>query len=139
MTTTRLLGIDARSGDLLPCANANAGTHVFTDLMGIGYTPLGLAFDNVQLLGFDISGNSGRGYFNFGSYLYGINSATEAPNVHGCIGTGSLVGLAAGAYVPWFNVPCHGPPERLRLPLVRPASQVGSSALATWKVMPAAT
>lgn len=96
-TTTRLFGIDARSGGLVRSTNANAGTYVTTDLMGGTYQSLGLPLDNAQMLGFDISGNSGRGYFNFGSDLYGINLATGAPTLLGNIGAGSLVGLAAGA------------------------------------------
>jgi hypothetical protein len=96
-TTTRLFGIDALSGGLVRSTNANAGTYVTTDLLGGSYQSLGLQFDNAQILGFDISGNSGLGYFNFGSDLYGVSLATGAPTLLGGIGAGSLVGLAAGA------------------------------------------
>lgn len=96
-TSTRLFGLDARSGGLVRATNANAGTYVTTGLTGMTYQSLGLPLDNAQMLGFDISGNTGRGYFNFGSDLYGINLATGAPTLLGNIGAGSLVGLAAGA------------------------------------------
>lgn len=96
-TTTRLFGIDARSGGLVRSTNANAGTYVTTDLLGMNYQSLGLQLDNAQMLGFDITPYGNRGYFNFGSDLYGINLATGAPTLLGNIGAGSLVGLAAGA------------------------------------------
>lgn len=96
-TSTRLFGIDARSGGLVRSTNANAGTYVNVGLTGLPYQPFGLPLDNAQMLGFDISANTGRGYFNFGSDLYGINLATGAPTLLGSIGAGSLVGLAAGA------------------------------------------
>ncbi len=96
-TTTRLYGIDARTGALVRSTNANAGTYVNFGLTGTAYQSLGLALDNAQALGFDISANTGLGYFNFGSDLYRINLETGAPTLLGGIGAGGLVGLAAGA------------------------------------------
>ena len=95
-TTTRLFGIDARTGGLVRSTNANAGTYVNTSPFGVAYQTLGLAIDNSDQLGFDISGNTGRGYFNFRNGLYGINLGTGTPTFLGTIGTGSLIGLAAG-------------------------------------------
>ncbi|WP_164157038.1 DUF4394 domain-containing protein [Sandarakinorhabdus rubra] len=96
-TSTRLFGIDARTGALVRSTNANAGTYVSTDLSGMAYAPLGFALDNSQMLGFDIAPRSGLGYFNVGSSLYGIDLASGSPTLLGSIGSGGLVGLSAGA------------------------------------------
>jgi hypothetical protein len=96
-TTTRLFGLDALTDSLVRSTNANAGTYVTTDLLGNAYQPLGIDLAAGQMLGFDISGNTGRGYFNVGGQLYGINLVTGSPTLLGGIGAGSLVGLAAGA------------------------------------------
>lgn len=96
-TATTLFGIDARSGGLVRSTNANAGTYVTTNMMGMGYESLGLQLDNAQAIGFDISGNTGRGYFNFNNDLYRIDLNSGSPTLLGAVGGGSIIGLAAGA------------------------------------------
>jgi len=95
--TTMLFGIDARTGGLVRSTNANAGTYVTTNLMGIAYESLGLQLDNAQAVGFDISGNTGRGYFNFNNDLYRIDLNSGTPTLLGAAGGGNIIGLAAGA------------------------------------------
>jgi hypothetical protein len=95
--TTMLFGIDARTGALVRSTNANAGTYVTTNMMGISYAPLGLQLDNAQAIGFDISGNTGRGYFNFNNDIYRIDLQSGSPTLLGATGGGSIIGLAAGA------------------------------------------
>ena len=98
VTSTMLFGLDARTGGLVRSTNANAGTYVNTNPMGMAYQSLGLALDNSQAIGFDISGGTGLGYFNYFNDFYHINLATGAPTLVGSIGgMGSIVGLAAGS------------------------------------------
>jgi hypothetical protein len=98
VTSTMLFGIDARTGGLVRSTNANAGTYVNTNPMGMAYQSLGLPLDNSQAIGFDISGGTGLGYFNYFNDFYRINLATGAPALVGSIGgMGSIVGLAAGS------------------------------------------
>ena len=98
VTSTMLFGLDARTGGLVRSTNANAGTYVSTNPMGMAYQSLGLALDNSQAIGFDISGGTGLGYFNYFNDFYRINLATGAPTLVGSIGgMGSIVGLAAGS------------------------------------------
>jgi len=98
VTSTMLFGLDARTGGLVRSTNANAGTYVNINPVGMAYQSLGLALDNSQAIGFDISGGTGLGYFNFNNDFYRINLATGAPTLVGSIGgMGSIVGLAAGS------------------------------------------
>ncbi|WP_310497820.1 DUF4394 domain-containing protein [Sandarakinorhabdus sp.] len=95
--TTTLYGIDARSGGLVRATNANAGTYVTTSLGGAAFQSLGLPLDNAQSLGFDISGGTGLGYFNFGDSFYRISLSTGASTLVGGIGASGIVGLTAGS------------------------------------------
>ncbi len=96
-TSTMLFGIDARSGGLVRSTNANAGTYVSTNPMGMAYQSLGLPLDNAQKLGFDITPYFNVGYFNFDDQLYRVDLRTGAPTLMGSIAAGSLVGFAAGS------------------------------------------
>lgn len=108
-TTTVLYGLDARTGSLVRALNANAGTYVSTNLAGNPFAPLGLTLDNSMAVGFDISGGTGRAYFNRFNDLYSLDLARGTPTLLGRFAGGNLVGLTAGA-VPepaqWLTMLC---------------------------------
>lgn len=95
--TTVLYALDASGNELLRSTNPNAGTFVDTNLAGIAFGPLGVALGGLNNVGFDISGLTGAAFFNAGSQFYSLNLTSGGATLIGSLGSGSLVGLTAGA------------------------------------------
>lgn len=93
-TSTTLYGLDAFTDALVRSTSANAGTYVNTNLGGGLFGPLGVSFTTADLLGFDISGTSGLGFFNLNDGFFSIDLNTGAATRIGTIGSGSLIGLS---------------------------------------------
>ncbi|NJC04348.1 hypothetical protein GGQ97_000141 [Sphingomonas kaistensis] len=93
-TTTTLYGLDAFTDALVRSTNANAGTYVNTNLNGGLFGPLGVSFSTADLLGFDISGATGAGFFNLNDGFYSVDFNTGAATRIGTIGAGSLIGIS---------------------------------------------
>ena len=89
-TTTTLFGIDAFTDALVRATNPNGGIYT-----SVG--PLGLSLAPTDLLGFDISGFSGAGFFSVNDNFYGINLATGGASLIGGLGTQGITGITIGA------------------------------------------
>lgn len=87
-TSTTLYGLDAAGDQLLRATSPNGGLYV-----GVG--SLGVALSTTDEVGFDISGATGRGYFNIGSKFYSVSLASGGATLIGTLGSGDLVGLTA--------------------------------------------
>jgi hypothetical protein len=93
-TTTTLFGLDAFSDSLVRSTNANAGTYTNTNLNGGLFGPLGVTFGTNDLLGFDISGSSGAGFFSLNDGFFSVDLNTGAASRIGTLGAGGLIGLS---------------------------------------------
>lgn len=93
-TTTVLYGLDAFTDALVRSTNANNGTYTNTNLNGGIFGPLGVSFTTSDLVGFDISGITGAGFFSLNDGFYGINLTTGAATRIGSVGAGNLVGIS---------------------------------------------
>lgn len=89
-TTTTLFGIDAFTDALVRATNPNAG--IYTNVGS-----LGLALTSTDLLGFDISGFSGAGFFSVNNNFYGIDLTTGGATLIGGIGTQGITGITIAA------------------------------------------
>lgn len=85
-TTTTLFGIDAFTDALVRSTNPNGGLYT-----NVG--PLGISLGSTDLLGFDISGFSGAGFFSVNNNFYGINLATGSATLIGGLGTQGITGI----------------------------------------------
>lgn len=95
--TTTLYGLDAISNGLVRATNANAGTYTTTSLTGAIFGGLGVDLDNSESVDFDISGGSGRGFFQVANAFYSVNLASGAGSFIGTIGEAGIIGLTSGA------------------------------------------
>lgn len=93
-TSTTLYGLDAFTDALVRSTDANAGTYINTSLGGGVFGPLGVTFSNSDLVGFDISGSTGAGFFNLNDGFYSVNLTTGLATRIGTVGAGSLIGLS---------------------------------------------
>ncbi|GAA4001147.1 DUF4394 domain-containing protein [Sphingomonas humi] len=91
---TTLYGLDAFTDSLVRATDANLGTYVNTNTAGGLFGPLGVTFSNADLIGFDISGTTGAGFFNLNDGFFSVNFSTGAATRIGTIGAGSLIGLS---------------------------------------------
>lgn len=85
-TSTTLFGIDAFTDALIRATNPNGGIYT-----SVG--PLGLSLGSTDLLGFDISGSSGAGFFSVNNNFYGIDLATGTASLIGGLGTQGITGI----------------------------------------------
>ena len=85
-TTTTLFGIDAFTDALVRATNPNGGLYT-----SVG--PLGITLGATDLLGFDISGFSGAGFFSVNNNFYGVNLATGGATLIGGLGTQGITGI----------------------------------------------
>jgi len=93
-TTTTLYGIDAFTDALVRSTNANAGTYTNTNLSGGVFASLGFDLLATDMLGFDISGLTGLGYFSVGNNFYGIDLNTGSPTLIGSLGARGITGIS---------------------------------------------
>lgn len=89
-TTTTLFGIDAFTDALVRSTNPNGGLYT-----NVG--PLGLSLGATDLLGFDISGFSGAGFFSVNNNFYGVNLATGGATLIGGLGAQGITGITIAA------------------------------------------
>lgn len=89
-TTTTLFGIDAFTDALVRSTNPNGG--VYTNVGS-----LGLALTSTDLLGFDISGFSGAGFFSVNDNFYGIDLGTGGATLIGGLGAQGITGITIAA------------------------------------------
>lgn len=101
-TTTTLYGLDAFTSALVRSTNANNGTYTNTNLNGGIFGPLGVTFGTSDLVGFDISGITGAGFFSLNDGFFSIDLNSGAASRIGTVGAGNLIGLslAPAAAVP---------------------------------------
>ena len=93
-STTTLYGLDAFTDALVRSTNANAGTYTNTNLSGGLFGPLGVTFGTSDLVGFDISGTSGAGFFSLNDGFFSVDLNSGAATRIGTLGAGGLVGLS---------------------------------------------
>jgi hypothetical protein len=93
-TTTTLYGIDAFTDALVRSTGANAGTYTNTNLSGDLFASLGFDLLSTDLLGFDISGSTGAGFFSVGDNFYGINLNTGTATLVGSLGARGITGIS---------------------------------------------
>lgn len=97
VATTVLYGLDAASNSLVRATNANAGTYTNTNVAGTIFGDLGLNLPTTDSVDFDISGGSGRGFFQVADAFYSINLTTGAGSFIGNIGASDIIGLTSGS------------------------------------------
>jgi hypothetical protein len=93
-TGTTLYGLDAFTDALVRSTNANGGLYTNTNLSGQLFGPLGVTFSSTDLLGFDISGFSGAGFFSLNNGFFGVDLNTGAATRIGTVGSGNLIGIS---------------------------------------------
>lgn len=96
-TTTTLYGIDAFTDALVRSTNANAGTYTNTNLAGALFGPLGVSLGSSDLLGFDISGFSGAGFFSVNNNFYGVDLNTGGATLIGALGAEGITGITVAS------------------------------------------
>ena len=89
-TTTTLFGIDAFTDALVRSTNPNGGVYTNVGL-------LGLSLGSTDLLGFDISGSSGAGFFSVNNNFYGIDLGTGRASLIGGLGAQGITGITIAA------------------------------------------
>lgn len=89
-TTTTLFGIDAFTDALVRSTNPNGG--IYTNVGS-----LGISLGSTDLLGFDISGFSGAGFFSVNNNFYGINLTTGSASLIGGLGAQGITGITIAA------------------------------------------
>ena len=89
-TTTTLFGIDAFTDALVRSTNPNGGIYTNVGL-------LGLTLGSTDLLGFDISGFSGAGFFSVNTNFYGIDLGTGRASLIGGLGAQGITGITIAA------------------------------------------
>lgn len=85
-TATTLFGIDAFTDALVRATNPNGGIYTNVGSLGLSLTP-------TDLLGFDISGFSGAGFFSVNNNFFGIDLATGNATLIGGLGTQGITGI----------------------------------------------
>jgi Domain of unknown function (DUF4394)/PEP-CTERM motif len=91
--STVIYGIDSVTDSLMTSAAPNGGVYTTVGRLGVGLT-------NNNLIGFDISGATGKAYLNIDSAFYSVNLATGATKFIDTIGSGPLIGITATGAVP---------------------------------------
>ena len=87
---TTLFGIDAFTDSLVSASNPNAGTYTSVGLLGI-------LLGSTDLLGFDISGTTGAGFFSLNNNFFGVNLASGSATLIGALGTQGITGITIAA------------------------------------------
>ncbi len=91
--STVIYGIDSVTDSLMTSTAPNGGVYTSVGALGVGLT-------NANLIGFDISGATGKAYLNIDSAFYTVNLATGAVRFVDTIGSGPLIGMTATGSVP---------------------------------------